>query len=162
MLEALRQWSADTVDASLPAHSELHRIEILITRHLPLRSHHAQRLRAIATEWLTHGFAAHEDLEGCVRVNQSLYQDENIWLESRFTATERALDLALFIQDHAEARRLVERLKRFDIKLASPHFAARYLHAKAKQLGALDPSRGVWESEEATRLEQRFGLIPPI
>jgi hypothetical protein len=118
----------------------------------------AQRLRASITEWLTQAYAAHEDLEGCLRVNRELYADLNAWPESRFVASERALELALFCQDHAEARRLVERLEALDLELSSPHFAARHLRARSKQLGALDPSRGVWESEEAARLEERFGL----
>ena len=160
LTESLRAWVLDPSHKRLSV-TQLNQIEALIHPKL-YPSSHAMLLHTMIAEWLTHAYAAHEDLEGCIRVNQLLYLNPVLWPESRFIATERALDLALFSQDHTEARQLVERLAHLDLDLASPHFAARYLHAKAKQLGALDPSRGTWEAEEASRLENRFGLRSPI
>ena len=160
-LESLRVWALDSSPLAPPSLTKINEAELLINSSL-CSDTQLIFLRAKATEWLTHAFAAHEDIEGCIRVNQTLYRDQEVWPEARFVAAERSLDLALFIQDHAEARLLVEFLARLDLELASPHYAARYLHAKAKQLGALDPSRGVWETEEASRLEHHFGLISPL
>lgn len=173
-LNELRAWSLQHSEASLPSVESLTALEglsdALINDSMTDSTDdmvsdadeaEAQRLCAVISAWLTQAYAAHEDLEGCSRVNRVVYEEERVWPEVRFVALERALDLALFCQDHAEARRIVERLEGLDQLIGSPHFAARSLHARSKQLGALDPSRGVWESEEAGRLEERFGLLPP-
>ena len=159
-LDSLRAWRLNDVSTPLPRPEALSLIEDWVSS-AQTRLALGDLARATVTEWLTHAFAAHEDLERCLSVNQALYRDSDAWPESRFSAAERSIDLALFSSDHAEARRLVELLAELDLELASPHFAARYLNAKAKQLGALDPSRGVWEREEASRLEERFGLRAP-
>ena len=113
------------------------------------------------SNWLTRAYASEEDLEGCIRVNQCLAQDINALAEARFCAEEKNIDLALFQRDFTEASEAIERLILLETELASPHFESRLLRARAKQLGALDPSRGQREQEEALRIEQRFGLCQP-
>ena len=112
---------------------------------------------ALITDGLTRAYARLEDLAGCLRVNQSLTERGDVWPEARFCAHERLLDLALFMQDHGEARRQVEFLESLEIHLHSPLFEVRFLEAKAKQLGALDPSRGELVAQVAQSLGKRFG-----
>lgn len=152
LIEHLRQW-AEGAETPPLTHIELLEAERVLSELSAERC----SLRVIATEWMTKAYAQAEDLEGCFRVNRSISEDIAIWPEGRFCAHERLLDLALFIKDFAEARRQVEALERLDLLIHSPLFEARYLEAKSKQIGALDPVKGEGIAVIAGQLAERFG-----
>lgn len=151
-----RLWTHFNSDESIPLTNEELRLAeeaaVILNDRLELT-------RALLTEWLTVAYAQIEDLESCIRVNQALIESKGVWGEAKFCAHERLLELALFTQEHGEARRQVEALELLERDLHSPLFEIRYLEAKSRQLGALDPSRGESVAQVAKELSERFGAV---
>lgn len=151
-LSSLRAWVMKQ-RPSLPPQAALSSLEAALSASIiPSAAQHSVAL------WLTRAYASHENLQGCLRVNRALALDSQAIPEARFCAEERLLELALFSQDHAQARDIIDRLRSLDLTLSSPHFESRRLRALGQQLGALDPSRGEKELAEAQQIEIWFGL----
>ena len=160
--EQLRAWAEDYPSptdqvAVVPNYEILVKLE----QSLGKISAKNQLLKGQITEWLTKAYAQHEFLDRCIQVNQTLSKDLQVWPELRFIAHERLIDLALFKQDYYQARQQVEALELLELDLHSPLFEVRYLLAKAKVLGALDPSKGHTIAEQAQALSERFGFNKP-
>ena len=158
-LVALHQWACGSYSEELVVTSAALKA---LEPDLSLLGGELLPLRIATTEWLTKAYAQQEDLEGCIRVNETLSQDTLVWPEARFVAYERLLDLALFQRDFTQAKQEILALESLVSVLHSPIFECRYLEAKAKQLGALDQSRGENCQKDAEKLAQRFGMIKPV
>lgn len=138
---------------SIPSKEDLKKVELI----LPLLDAEQILLRGQVTECLTHLYAQNEDIEGCRRVNQELAKDDQVWPEIRFVAYERLVDLALYAQNYTDARKYLDQLEYLDLFLHAPLFQVRYLEAKAKCIGALDPDKGLVIIQESENLSRRFG-----
>ena len=153
-LKQLHHWASTGYDSALSLSvATLQELEALI----PRLKGELFPLACAVVEWLTQAYAQKESLEGCIRVNQVLSQVSATWPEAQFVAHERLLDLALFQRDFTQASTELATLESLISVLHSPLFEIRFLEAKAKQTGLLDPARGESHLKEAQVLGERFG-----
>ena len=118
-------------------------------------------LSGYIADWMATGYAWSEDIEGCLRVLNTLSQSEEAWAESRFFADERLAELYTLLHDRGEGQEAIDRLSRSLDTLLSPLYEIRSINAKAKFLGAIDVSRGGKERDEARRLGLIHGVDVP-
>lgn len=117
-----------------------------------------QALYALTGLWIAEAYALNEALEPCLETLEAVERDPRCALEERFYAGERLVELYTLTQARPEAQAMLKELSQRAQALGAPLYEVRAIMAKAKHLGALDPSRGDREVQRATRLALLHGV----